>query len=43
MTPKVEARMVQSLQLRTTDKVLEVGTGSGFVTALLAAALATTS
>lgn len=37
MTPKVEARMVQSLQLRPTDKVLEVGTGSGFVTALLAA------
>lgn len=36
MTPKVEARMVQSLQLTDTDKVLEVGTGSGFVTALLA-------
>jgi protein-L-isoaspartate(D-aspartate) O-methyltransferase len=37
MTPKLEARMVQSLQPKDTDKVLEVGTGSGFVTALLAA------
>jgi protein-L-isoaspartate(D-aspartate) O-methyltransferase len=28
--------MVQSLRLGPTDKVLEIGTGSGFVTALLA-------
>ena len=34
--PKVEARMVQALGLRRTDAVLEIGTGSGYVTALLA-------
>ncbi|MEW6133043.1 MAG: protein-L-isoaspartate O-methyltransferase [Pseudomonadota bacterium] len=34
--PKLEARCVQSLQLRKTDKVLEIGTGSGYLTALLA-------
>ena len=36
MAPKLEARMLQALRLRPTDRVLEVGTGSGFVTALLA-------
>ena len=36
MTPKVEARLVQTLNLKPTDRVLEVGTGSGYVTALLA-------
>ena len=36
MTPKVEARMLQALQITSTDKVLEIGTGSGFVTACLA-------
>jgi protein-L-isoaspartate(D-aspartate) O-methyltransferase len=36
MAPRVEARMVQSLRLTPADKVLEVGTGSGYVTALLA-------
>jgi protein-L-isoaspartate(D-aspartate) O-methyltransferase len=36
MAPKVEGRMLQALRLRPTDRVLEVGTGSGFVTALLA-------
>ncbi len=36
LSPKLEARMVQSLALRKTDKVLEVGTGSGYMTALLA-------
>ncbi len=36
LTPKLEARMLQSLALTTADKVLEVGTGSGYVTALLA-------
>jgi len=36
MTPKVEARMAQELRLAGEDKVLEIGTGSGFVTALLA-------
>ena len=36
MTPKLEARMVQALGLKGTDRVLEIGTGSGYVTALLA-------
>ena len=36
MTPKVEARIAQELRLTSNDKVLEVGTGSGFFTALLA-------
>ena len=34
--PKVSARMVESLALGADDRVLEVGTGSGWVTALLA-------
>ena len=36
MPPKVEARMLQALDVQPADKVLEVGTGSGFVTACLA-------
>ncbi|MCG6871996.1 MAG: protein-L-isoaspartate O-methyltransferase [Gammaproteobacteria bacterium] len=36
MSPKAEARLLQELELRPTDRVLEIGTGSGFVTALLA-------
>ena len=36
LSPKVEARLVQELHIRPTDKVLEVGTGSGYMTALLA-------
>lgn len=36
LAPKMEARMLQELTLRPTDKVLEVGTGSGYMTALLA-------
>ena len=35
-TPKLEARAVQELALRPADRVLEVGTGSGYLTALLA-------
>jgi protein-L-isoaspartate(D-aspartate) O-methyltransferase len=35
-TPKMEARVIQELQLKTTDRVLEIGTGSGYLTALLA-------
>lgn len=35
-SPKLEARAVQTLQLKKTDRVLEVGTGSGYLTALLA-------
>ena len=34
--PKMEARVVQELSLRKSDRVLEVGTGSGHLTALLA-------
>jgi len=34
--PKLEARVLQELNLRKTDRVLEVGTGSGYFTALLA-------
>jgi protein-L-isoaspartate(D-aspartate) O-methyltransferase len=33
--PKLEARALQELQLKPTDHVLEVGTGSGYLTALL--------
>ena len=36
MYPRVEGRMLQTLNLRPTDKILEIGTGSGFVTSLLA-------
>lgn len=36
MVPRVEARMLQALQVEPSDRILEVGTGSGFVTALLA-------
>jgi protein-L-isoaspartate(D-aspartate) O-methyltransferase len=35
-SPKLEARAIQTLQLKKTDKVLEIGTGSGYLTALLA-------
>ena len=38
MHPKLEGRMLQALDLHPTDVVLEIGTGSGYVTALLAAA-----
>jgi protein-L-isoaspartate(D-aspartate) O-methyltransferase len=33
--PKLEARVVQELSIRKSDSVLEVGTGSGYLTALL--------
>ena len=33
--PKMEARVLQELGVRKTDRVLEVGTGSGYFTALL--------
>ncbi|MEJ2361072.1 MAG: protein-L-isoaspartate O-methyltransferase [Gammaproteobacteria bacterium] len=36
MPPVVEARMLQALDIQSHDTVLEIGTGSGFVTALLA-------
>ena len=34
--PKVEARALQALAVQRSDNVLEVGTGSGYLTALLA-------
>jgi protein-L-isoaspartate(D-aspartate) O-methyltransferase len=37
LEPKVEARMLQDLHVRPQDKVLEVGAGSGYMAALLAA------
>ena len=36
LAPRVQARLLQELALKKTDKVLEVGTGSGFMAALLA-------
>jgi protein-L-isoaspartate(D-aspartate) O-methyltransferase len=36
MAPKIEARIVQELAPRKHERVLEVGTGSGYLTALLA-------
>ena len=35
--PRIEARALQALQLSNHERVLEVGTGSGYFTALLAA------
>ncbi|PIV32552.1 MAG: protein-L-isoaspartate O-methyltransferase [Lysobacterales bacterium CG02_land_8_20_14_3_00_62_12] len=36
MRPLIEGRLLQALALQATDSVLEIGTGSGFVTACLA-------
>ena len=36
LEPKVEARMLQDLEVQPGDKVLEVGAGSGYMAALLA-------
>jgi protein-L-isoaspartate(D-aspartate) O-methyltransferase len=36
MKPVVEGRMLQALELEDSDEVLEIGTGSGFITACLA-------
>lgn len=37
LAPKIEARLLQELSLKKTDKALEIGTGSGYMAALLAA------
>lgn len=37
LAPRVEARLLQELGVRKGDKVLEIGTGSGYMAALLAA------
>lgn len=36
LSPKLEARILQEIDVKPTDRVLEVGTGSGYMTALLA-------
>ena len=36
LTPMLEAKIIQTLQIHSSDKVLEIGTGSGYMTALLA-------
>lgn len=36
MTPQVEGRILQALEVTPADSILEVGTGSGFLTACLA-------
>jgi protein-L-isoaspartate(D-aspartate) O-methyltransferase len=36
LAPRVQARLLQDLAVMNTDKVLDVGTGSGFMAALLA-------
>lgn len=36
MPPKLEARLLQALDVQPADKILEVGTGSGYLTWLLA-------
>ncbi len=35
MEPRLEAKMLQALDIRKSETVLEIGTGSGYVTALL--------
>lgn len=37
LAPKIEAKMLQELAIKNTDKILEIGTGSGYMAALLAA------
>jgi protein-L-isoaspartate(D-aspartate) O-methyltransferase len=37
LSPALEAKLLQALQLRKSDKVLEIGTGSGYMAALLGA------
>ena len=36
LAPRVQARLVQDLALKKSDKVLEIGTGTGFTAALMA-------
>ncbi|MEF7613711.1 protein-L-isoaspartate O-methyltransferase [Aquincola sp. MAHUQ-54] len=37
LEPKIEARLLQELKVRPSDRVLEIGAGSGYMAALLAA------
>jgi protein-L-isoaspartate(D-aspartate) O-methyltransferase len=36
LAPKIEGRLLQALQIEPIDRVLEIGTGTGFLTACLA-------
>lgn len=36
LQPRIQARLMQDAAVKPTDKVLEIGTGSGYMTALLA-------
>ena len=36
LSPKLEARILQELAITPSDRILEIGTGSGYMTALLA-------
>lgn len=36
LSPKIEGRILQALAIQKTDKVLEVGTGAGYLTSLMA-------
>lgn len=36
LSPKIEGRILQALSIKKTDKVLIIGTGSGYLTALIA-------
>lgn len=36
LPPRIQARLLQDAAVKPTDKVLEIGTGSGYMTALLA-------
>lgn len=36
LAPRLEARLLQDLAIKATDKVLEIGSGSGYMAALLA-------
>lgn len=35
LEPKMEGRILQSLEIKPTDRILEIGTGSGYLTACL--------
>lgn len=41
LAPKIEAKILQAVQVQSSDNVLEIGTGSGYMTALLAYLAAT--